>query len=147
MGVKELEPKTDEANEVYRLKVYPATSLPEDMRNLVIAPMLNSLRYGNDMFKLIDKAAYYNTYSKYVKILLSRPTCAVKMAILSDDTVLGWSLFEGKTLHYVWVKKEVRRQGIGRSLLPEVFDTISHVTNVALNIWVHKYPEAKFDPF
>jgi len=147
LGTQALEPQADAPNEVYRLKIYPATQLPEQYHNLVVAPFLNSLRYGNDLFKLIDKEAYYSAYSRFITILLSRPMCAVKLAVLEDDTVLGWSMYEGKTLHYVWVKKEVRRQGIGRSLLPEVVDTISHVTNKGLNIWVNKWPEWRFNPF
>jgi len=109
--------------------------------------MLNSLRYGNDLFKLIDQDAYYKNYGNYISALLARPEMKVKLAVLNDDTVLGWSLYMNKTVHYVWVKSEVRRQGIGKSLLPNEFDTISHITNKGINIWINKYPKVRFDPF
>lgn len=151
MGHKILDSSTDELKKVedssYRIIWYPAFQLPLSFRSLVIAPFLNSLRYGNDLFKLIDKNAYYSAYAKYIELLLQRPKTTVKLAILSDMTVLGWCLLEEKTIHYVWVKKEVRRQGIGKSLLPKEFDTISHITNKGLSIWVSKFPEVKFNPF
>lgn len=150
MGDKVLELETNELKEVessYRIRIYSTLLLPEEFKNLVIAPFLNSLRYGNDLFKLIDKDAYYKSYGKYIELLMKRPQAQVKLAMLSDETVLGWSLYEPNTLHYVWVKKEVRRQGIGRSLLPKEFDTITHITNKGISIWINKYPEVKFDPF
>lgn len=150
MGSQELEPTRDESEEVessYKIIPYAGHSLPFEFRNSIIAPFLNSLRYGNDLYKLIDKDAYFTNYGKYIDIILLRPNMRVKIAMLKDKTVLGWSLVENKTLHYIWVKKEVRRQGIGRSLLPKEFDTISHITNKAIGIWVNHYPEVRFNPF
>ena len=147
MGNQKLELTTNEPQERYRLVTHYGATLPEEFRNLVIAPFLNSLRYGNDLYKLIDKNAYYLAYPKYIESLLQRPYSVVKLAILNDMTVLGWCLMENKTIHFVWVKKEVRRQGICQALLPKAFDTISHITNKGINIWVNHYPDAKFNPF
>jgi hypothetical protein len=148
MGSETLEPTSSGAKEErYRLISYIAPELPPDFKNLIIAPFLNSLRYGNDLYKLIDKDAYYLKYAKYVELLLTRSTCVIKLAILNDDTVLGWCLAEGKAVHYVWVKKEVRRQGICQALLPKSFDTISHITNKGINIWINHFPNVRFDPF
>lgn len=124
-----------------------ASHLQRDYKNLVLAPFLNSLRYGNDLFKLIDKDAYYASYTKYIETLLQRPDCLIKFAMLSDDTVLGWCLFQDKTVHYVWVKEHQRRQGIAGSLVPKNFEVITHITNKAINIWVNKFPEVRFDPW
>jgi hypothetical protein len=149
VGSEELESKTNvpEEIETYQIISFNAKDLPETYKNVVVAPFLNSLRYGNDLFKLIDKDVYYSTYAKYIELLLSRPKSVVKLAMLDDDTILGWSLFEAKILHYVWIKKEQRRLGIAKSLLPKEFDTISHITNKGLSIWVSKYPSLKFNPF
>ena len=147
MGHTEVEPKGNEIEERYRLVAYYGATLPPEFKNLVIAPFLNSLRYGNDLYKLIDKDAYYFSYSKYIESLLQRPHSIVKLAILNDMTVLGWCLMENKVVHYIWIKKEVRRQGIGQALLPKTFDTISHITNKGINIWVNHYPNVKFNPF
>lgn len=150
MGDKSLESEANEAREIessYRLVNYPASELPQDFRPLIIAPFLNSLRYGNDLFKLIDKESYYSNYGRYVEGLLKRPKTIIKLAMLNDDTVLGWSMLEDKMIHYIWVKKEVRRQGIAKSLLPKEFSTITHITNKGLSIWVSKFPDVSFNPF
>lgn len=150
MGSEELEPETEKLEEIessYRIVYHTGAKLPQEYKNLVVAPFLNSLRYGNDLYKLIDKDAYFLNYSKYIDLLLNRPMTIVKLAVLKDDTVLGWSLIEHKTVHYVWIKKEVRRQGICRALLPKEFNVISHITHKAINIWVKHFPEVKFNPF
>lgn len=149
MGNQILESETNEPKEVehYKIIIHSGPKLPPEFKNLIIAPFLNSLRYGNDLFKLIDKESYYSAYSKYIEHLLDRATTTIYLAVLDDQTVLGWSMVGYKTIHYIWVKKEVRRQGIGRSLLPKEFDTITHITNVALNIWASKFPNVRFNPF
>lgn len=139
--------KENEVESSYRIVYFGGAKLPTEYKNLVVAPFLNSLRYGNDLFKLIDKDAYFNNYSRYIETLLNRPMTIIKMAMLKDGTVLGWSMIEYKTIHYLWVKKEVRRQGIARSLLPTEFDTITHITNQGIKMWVTHYPEVRFDPF
>lgn len=150
MGSEELEPEAEKLEEVessYRIVYHQGSKLPVTHINLVRAPFLNSARDGNDLYKLIDRDIYYLNYSKYFDTLLHRPMTIVKMATLKDGTVLGWSLVEHKTVHYVWVKKEVRRQGICRALLPKEFDTISHITHKGINIWVKHFPEVNFNPW
>lgn len=148
MGSEDLEPFTNEPEEnFYTIVKYDSNNLPKDLKNLVLAPFLNTLRYGNDLFKLIDKNAYYDNYARYIHILLARPNSKITIATLSDDTAIGWCLWENKTVHYVWVKSEVRRQGIANAILPKDFDTISHITNKGINIWVSKFPNVRFNPF
>lgn len=131
----------------YQVKAYLAPSLPEEFINLIRAPFLNSLRYGNELFKLIDQKSYYSIYGRFIDSLLNRPKSIVRMALLKDKTVLGWSLSEGETVHYVWVKKEVRRQGIAKAILPPNFTTISHITNQGMSLWNSKFPHVRFNPF
>jgi GNAT superfamily N-acetyltransferase len=148
VGDKELEFETNDLEKVahYKLVKYPANQLPGEYRNLVIAPFKTTLRYGNDLFKLIDKEAYFEKYSKYIDILLQRPDSIITLAVL-DDVILGWCLYERTIVHYIWVKKEVRRQGIGQALLPKYFGIISHITNIGLKLWANYYPLVRFDPF
>lgn len=150
MGGKNLESTSKGTKKVesgYVIKTHAANVLPDEYKNLIKAPFLNSLRYGNDLYKLIDKEAYFTSYGNYIEHLLKRPRSMVSLAVLDDGTILGWSLYEGSTLHYVWVKKEVRRQGIAKELLVNKVNTISHITNTGINIWVNKMPEVIFNPF
>lgn len=150
MGNQNLESRTNESQEEietnYKIITHKAQELPEDLKNIILAPFLNTLRYGNDMFKLIDKQCYFPNYSLYINNLLSRHNSNISMAMF-DDVVLGWCLHDFITVHYVWVKNEVRRQGIGKSLLPKNFSQISHITNKGMNIWVSKFPGVIFNPW
>ena len=148
MGNKKLEPQGNEPEESsYRIITYASKEVPKDFINLIRAPFLNTLRYGNEFFKLIVQDSYYKKYGAYVDFLINRPEMKVVTAQLNDQTVLGWALIEKNTLHYIWVKKELRRQGIGKSLIKDV-NTFSHITNVGLSIWgKENYKDMVFDPF
>ena len=133
----------------YSVISFPGDSLPEAYRNMIYSKWLRSLRYGNDYFKLIDSASYYSSYQKYIELLLSKPNCTVRLAVLSDnhDVVLGFCVHRDTVLDYCHVQKDFRKQGIGMSLLPPAFDTITHVTYIGMSIWASKYPSVKLNPF
>jgi hypothetical protein len=131
----------------YKIITYQVTKMPYEFRNVILQPYLTTHRYGNDYAKLIDNDAYFDNYGKYIRNLLFKPTVVVRLAMLSDKTVLGWSLSEGNVLHYVWVKKEVRRKHIGESLVPKGIEFFTHITNYGLAIWAKKYQSWRLNPF
>lgn len=133
----------------YTVIAYPADVFPEDKRGLIFSKWLRSLRHGNDYFKLIEPKAYYLTYHRYIEALLERGDAMVRLAVLTEDpdVVLGFSVSRGRTLDYVHVHKDQRRQGIGTRLVPPGIDTMSHVTRTGLSIWANKYGHWKFNPF
>lgn len=148
VGSKELEFAANEPEEDhYKVVAYLGSHLPKEFYNLIQATFKNHLRTGLDIYKLIDQDHFYEAYGKIVEALLNRPKAVIRIAMLKDRTVLGWSLSEDLTLHFVWVKKEQWHQGIGTALVPKGFDTITHLTNRGLNIWANKYPKARFKPF
>ncbi len=60
-----------------------------------------------------------------VRAILARPDSVLRVASLPDDTdaILGWAVItsaEPHELHYVYVRKEARKQGIARVLLAGV---------------------------
>lgn len=133
----------------YKILKFAAIRLPDQYRNMLFSEFLRSLRFGNEYFKLIEAEPYFQVYHAYFSVLLSRPESLVKIAVLTDDpdVALGWSLSEFDKLHYVYVKKDFRRTGIGRALVSEPFTRFSHVTKIALSLWTSKFPSAKFNPF
>lgn len=147
MGDKKLELETVEVEKSYVVKEYEPIHMPLDRINLIRAPFLNSLRSGNDWYKLIDNDHYFAIYPKVIEALLLRPKIKVRFAELKDQTILGWCMYEDSLVHYIWVKSELRRQGIGQSLLPKEFDSVSHLTNKALRLWTQHYPHVRFTPF
>lgn len=148
MGIKDLDTKRDEPKiESYKIKTFTGRDFPKAYKNLVLANFMNSLRYGNDLFKLCEKEPYYKAYTIFIENLFQRPDLQVRIALLDEDTALGWCLYQGSTVHYVWVKKDQRRQGIGQSLLPKQFSTVSHITKRWLGIWANHYPDVRYNPF
>lgn len=124
-------------------------SVPEKYQPFILSSWLQSLRYGNDFFKLIDPDAYFRTYSKVIQILFQRKNIVLKMAVLTedDDNYLGFSISEGNTLHYTYVPRDYRKHGIATSLIPENIQNITHLTTIGMSIWSKKYSSAKFNPF
>lgn len=134
----------------YKIVKYYATSLPPSYRNLIFSKWLRSLRYGNDYFKLIQQDIYFKAYQLYLESILNNPNTIISLAVLSDDedVVLGFSIITHSTLHYVYVQKEQRKQGIGTSLTPlSQLTTISHLTKIGLSLWNNKCPHLIFNPF
>lgn len=117
-------------------------------RAMIFAKWLRSLRTGNDYFRLVHPEAFYVAYSRYIQAILNRSDVAILLAALTDDpdVVLGFSVSRGTVLEYVHVNKDFRRLGIGRMLVPDQIDTITHLTRTGLSIW-GKTSGIKFDPF
>lgn len=118
---------------------------------LLYATWLKSLRYGNEWFSEIDAPHYFRAYHNLIELILKRPATIVRLAVLPDDAdvCIGWSVSEGETLHYVFVKGDIqaRRQGIGTLLVPENVTRMSHITKTGRAIWKAKRPNWKFQPF
>jgi len=133
----------------YKILKFKGSELPEQYRAMIYSKFLRSLRYGNEMFKLIDQEPYFKNYHSYIAALLRRPESIVKIAVLSDDSdvALGWALLEPNKLHYIYVNKDNRHIGIGKTLASEPFEVFSHITTIGLSIWPKMFPKAKFDPF
>ncbi len=133
----------------YLVVRYAAAHLPAEYRDLIYSRWKRSLRYGNDYFRLIKPDAYYAAYDSYIRGLLAQATADIRLAVLSDDhdVVLGFSVVRSNVLDYVHVHQHQRRMGIGRALVPEGIDTITHITKTGLTIWGSKFPQWAFNPF
>lgn len=132
----------------YTILHHPASKLPDAYRNLIYSKFLRSLKYGNFFFRQIDNDTYFKNYHDYISILMNRPTSVINLAVLTDDpdVVLGWCLRENKTLHYVWVDKIQREQGIAKELCKEPFNTVTHMTHIGFDIF-KKLNDIRFDPW
>lgn len=149
MGNQELERGgVREPQSSYSIIAFPADQLPISYEGLVKATWKRSLRDGNDLYRLIDSKRYFDAYEAYVERLLHRPGAIIRIAVLSDDpdVALGWSLINGDTLHYVFVKRDIRNKGLSKALVPVPINWISHVTNTGIRIW-NKYKHVRFNPF
>lgn len=114
---------------------------------LIFASWLKGLYYGNQLYGDIPSELYYAVYHQVVEQLLK--TAKVKIAALKEDpdVILGYSVYDGNTLHWVFVKNAWRGIGLGRDLIPPELSTITHLTKVGRAIWKSKHPTACFNPF
>ena len=140
--------KTAPDSATYRILSFRSCA-PEAYAGLVYSGWMHSLRYGNDMFKLMDQRPFYDAYKHYIESILKRPNSRLRVAVLTEDedVALGWCVDEGNTLHYVYVPRDYRKAGIGRSLVPKDIRNFTHITTIGLSIWNEKFPTARFNPF
>lgn len=136
--------KEDRAS--YEVIRYERHCLPLQYCNLILSKWARSFRYGNDYIRLMDADNYFQSYSRYIQRVLGLTETTVRLALLPDDSdvVLGFSVVTNKTLQYVHVHKDARRQGIARALIPTDVDSFTHLTKLAMRLWPTKMPNAKF---
>lgn len=114
----------------------------------IMATWLRGLYYGNAFFALMKKDSFMDVYKKYLEVLISKS--AVKIACLKEDEneILGYSVlspdFQG--IHWVFVKKLLREQGVGKSLLPQYPSYFTHFTDLGLQL-SKKFTDFSFEPF
>lgn len=124
-------------SETYTVISYPGSAIPEAYKNLIYSKWLRSQRFGSDYYRMVPSHVFFQEYQHVIDSILSTPNTTVHLAVLSSDhdVVLGWSAFNGNTLHYVHVHKDARKQGIATHLVPDTITQFSSLTNVGLSIW------------
>ncbi len=143
MENKILEPQRtrQEDTDQAQMITYKANELPEIYKPLLFSNFLLSLKSGNDLFMRTDRDTYFKYYHAFIESLLERKTSKIKLAVLAreKELVFGWALMEPNILHYIFVPKIYRNNGISKLLLKgEEFETISHVTKDGEKIFSKK---------
>jgi len=111
----------------------------------ILDSWLKSLRYSNDTFKLIDKQAYKRFYPQVITALLLRSMVQVACLQADEDVILGYSVVQGPTLHFVFVKEPWRRIGLMNDLVKGPIESISHITKPFIPLMKkHKW---SYNPF
>lgn len=119
---------------------------PDD-KSFIFATWLRGLRYGNDWFELIEKATYFRVYHAALERLLTSGV-TIKVACLKDEpnVILGYAVYKGNRLDWVFVKKSWRGIGICHDLVPEEIRKVSHLTKTGRAL-LAKRSYLVFDPF
>lgn len=117
-------------------------------RNFILATWLRGLRYGNSWFEAIDQKTYFEFYQRVIETILARPDTVVKVACLKEDpeVILGYAVYAGGRLDWVFVKKAWRSIGVAKSLVPQDITVVSHLTEVGKSI-MRRHPPMVFNPF
>lgn len=118
---------------------------PEDV-NFIYASWLRGLYYGNTFYGEIPKDIFMANYHKVLEVLLSKAT--VRVACLKDDpeVILGYSITRYTStgdvaLDWIFVKSAWRRIGIGKSLVQDNTNVVTHMSKVGKSLkpmnWVY----------
>lgn len=138
-----------EKNDAYIITTYSGRGLPKEYRNMIYSKWLRSLRYGNDLLKMVDSKAFYSYHNALIDDLLLKPDTHVRIASLEDDTdvVLGFCVCRPAVfaLDYVYVNRDMRKQGIGTALAPPACDLFTHATKTGLTI--AKTKKWRYNPY
>lgn len=116
--------------------------------NFIYASWLRGLYYGNTFFGEIPKDIFMSKYHKALEGILLRAT--VRVACLKEDpeVILGYSVSRtteaGETLDWLFVKSAWRRIGIGKSLVPNKIQAVTHMTKVGRSL---KPKDCIYNPF
>jgi hypothetical protein len=115
----------------------------------IYSTWLKGLRFGNDVYGLIEQHSYFKNYHRVIEVILNRPDTFINVACLADDptTILGYAVLGPGMIHYVHVKQAFRRFGIAKELCPKDPKRVTHVTKVGWSILREKFPNCIFDPF
>ncbi len=116
----------------------------------IYSTWLKGLRYGNEVFGLIEKTAYFENQHKVIETILNRFDTEVSIACVTDEpeVILGYAAYmPGGIVHYVHVKDAFRRFGIAKALLPNPVNRVTHITKIGWSILKEKHPQAIFNPY
>lgn len=111
---------TATASTTESLPLVVRNSVPSDT-NLILHSWLRSYR-KSPSGQGLSPEDYYAAHHRNVDAILHVATVRVVHPEGAPDTILGWMAWEPTAyrLHYVYVKREFRRNGVARLLLSEV---------------------------
>jgi GNAT superfamily N-acetyltransferase len=91
--------------------------------NFIYSTWLNNYRSDSEIGKSIKKSIYFAEYYGVLDAIFECKQTKVLIACLPEETnvILGFLVGADKILHYIFVKEDFRRNGIGRSLFENCF--------------------------
>lgn len=130
--------------------LYDVRDYNDKDRNLILATFLRGLYYGDSWFSMIPKNIFMDNYKLVIQALVDNPKTVIKIACLKEDpeVILGYSILSSdyQTIHWLYIKSVWRRQGIGRSLVPQHPMYVSHLSALGKTL-LNKLPNTTFNPF
>lgn len=118
--------------------------------NLVKSAFLKGLYYGDSWFSFMPKSIFMDNYKNIADALILSQKNKVRVVALKDEpsVILGYAILskDDKTVHWVFVKKSWRGQGIARALLPSSIEAATHLSTVGRQL-MSKLPLCVFNPF
>ncbi len=120
-------------------------------RNFIIKSFLLGMYHGDSWFSEVPKDIFMANYKNIIAAIVDSPKNFVVVACLPDDptVILGYAILnaDGTVIHWVYVKQSWRKRGIMTRLLPQNAHTVTHLTEVGLNLKKKYKPNLVFNPF
>lgn len=104
--------------------------------------------YENKEDKILDSIpqdAFDKHYSRVISAVLKRSSVNIACLKENPDVILGFSVFNSDTAHWVFVKESWRLIGIAKDLIPPTITHVSHLSPPAKAICFKR--GFIFDPF
>jgi hypothetical protein len=123
--------------------------VPSD-ENFVFSTALAGLYFGDSWFSKIKKAIFINNYRKILQGIIDKPSTQIRVACIRDspDEIKGYCILvnNAQALMWVFVKKDWRKNGIAKALVPNTVIEVTNLTELG-EILMKKYPHLSFNPF
>lgn len=115
---------------------------PDTDSALLYATWRNALWYDQDDRDDRSSDSFFKQATKSIRLLLKEPDTKVKIACLSDapDFIVGYSVFQGTKLLWIYVKIDYRVKKIGSLLAKGYTELGEPLTKIGKAIWSKKKP-------
>lgn len=117
--------------------------------SFIFATWLRNLFHSSPMFKYMEKNVFMKHYHNVLTAMFTRDYVNVVVACMKDDpdTILGYAILskDNKALHWIYIKKNWRKIGLAKDLVPETVTHVTHITDTGASI-IEKY-KLEYNPF
>lgn len=111
------------------MEIQVRKATPEEISSFVVPTWLNSyaLSFVGKLMRAdsrhgVGRNQYWSQQRAKIERILSTPTTSVRVAAVDGEPV-GWIAYDepARTIHFVFVGRVFRRQGIAKSLMPSFY--------------------------
>lgn len=117
-------------------------------QNFIFATWLRSYKHSSQFARRVPDRLFYKFHQAAIARILGRGAETLVCTPPGEpELILGYSVREGVTLHFVYVKKPFRRRGIGLALLRPAPELFTHWTNDWDVLKEKACPDAQYNPY
>lgn len=102
----------------------------------IYASWIKGVFYSDGKHRRAHIADFYKYYHDIISKIIESPIAKITIACLQDDDdiILGYSVSEPQTLHWVYVKPAWRGIGLCQDLVPQDTATVTHMTYMGFKV-------------
>lgn len=130
--------------------LYDIRPMLDTDKAFIMATLLRGVYYGDPYFTRMPKDIFMRNYKQMAEAVVDNRLLNIHVACLKEDqdVIIGYSILSADYQAVVWVfvKKNWRNHGIGKSLIPKYPSTCTHLTIQGQEL-MSKYQGMVFNPF